>query len=110
MKASSFATIVNFIRENLTGTIENIFAEINKVIFQKENVDLEHTYIDGTKIEANANKYSWVWKKSCIKNRDKTFEKVSEIIDIINDEDLKLLNVKIEKRSEYTIEYLEQIL
>lgn len=37
MKAPSFATI------------ENIFVEINKVIFQKEKVDLDHTYIDGTK-------------------------------------------------------------
>ena len=110
MKAPSFATIGNFIRENLTDAIENIFIEINKIIFEKENVDLEHTYIDGTKIEANANKYSWVWKKSCIKNRDKTFKKVSEIIDIINEEDLKLMNIKIEKREEYTIEYLEQIL
>ena len=110
MKAPSFATIENFIRNNLTHTIENIFVEINKVIFQKEKVDLDHTYIDGTKMEANANKYSWVWKKSCIKNRDKTFEKVSEIIDIINVEDLELMNVKIEKRSEYTIEYLEQML
>ena len=44
-----------------------------------------------------------MWKKSCIKNRDKTFEKVSEIIDIINAEDLKLMNIKIEKRNEYTI-------
>ena len=34
-----------------------------------ENVDLNHVYIDGTKIEANANKYSWVWKKSCEKNQ-----------------------------------------
>lgn len=110
MKAPSFVTIGNFIRENLTNTIEDIFVEINKVIFEKEKVDLEHTYIDGTKIEANANKYSWVWKKSCIKNRDKTFEKVSAIIDIINAEDLELMNIKIEKRNEYTIEYLEQIL
>ncbi len=58
MKAPSFATIENFIRNNLTHTIENIFVEINKVIFQKEKVDLDHTYIDGTKMEANANKYS----------------------------------------------------
>ncbi len=107
MKAPSFVTIRNFIRENLTNTIEDIFTQINKVIFEKENVDLEHTYIDGIKIEANANKYSWVWKKSCIKNRDKTFEKVSEIIDIINAEDLELMIIKIEKRNEYTIEYLE---
>ena len=38
--------------------IENIFLAINKVIFEKDNVDLNHTYIDGTKIEANANKYT----------------------------------------------------
>lgn len=110
MKAPSFATIGNFIRENLTSKIENIFLEINKVIFQKEQVDLEHVYIDGTKIEANANKYSWVWKKSCIKNRDKIFLKVTELIDKINEEDLLLLNVKIETRREYAIEYLDQIL
>ena len=110
MKAPSFATIGNFIREKLTDTIENIFIEINKVIFEKENVDIEHTYIDGTKIEANANKYSWVWKKSCIKNRDKTFKKISEIIDIINEEELKLMSIKIEKREIYTIEYLGQII
>ena len=29
-----------------------------------------YVYIDGTKIEANANKYTWVWKKSCITNRN----------------------------------------
>ena len=109
MKAPTFVTIGNFIRENLTNKIEEIFVEINKVIFEKEKVDLEHTYIDGTKIEANANKYSWVWKKSSMKNRDKTFKKVTEIIDEINEEDLKLMSIKIEKRSEYAIEYLEEM-
>lgn len=64
MDAPSFATIGNFIRDDLTTSIEKIFVEINKTIFEKENVDIEHTYIDGTKIEANANKYTWVWKKS----------------------------------------------
>lgn len=77
MKAPTFATIGNFIRNNLTNCIEDIFLSINQVIFEKENVDLEHTYIDGTKIEANANKYSWVWKKSCITNRNRVFEKIS---------------------------------
>lgn len=62
MKAPTFATIGNFIRDDLTDSIENIFLAINKVIFEKDNMDLNHTYIDGTKIEANANKYTWVWK------------------------------------------------
>ncbi len=110
MKAPSFVTIGNFMKDNLTTKIEEIFTDINKVIFEKEQVDLEHTYIDGTKIEANANKYSWVWKKSCIKNRDKTFEKVSEIIEEINKEDLQYLNVKMEERNEYAIEFIEEMI
>lgn len=110
MKAPSFVTIGNFIRDDLTNSIENIFVAINKVIIEKENIDLEHTYIDGSKFEANANKYSWVWKKSCITNRDKVFKKVTEIIEKINTEDLVILNTKFEKREEYAIEYLEDII
>ena len=83
---------------------------INTYIFDVDKVDLDHTYIDGTKIEANANRYSWVWKKSCIKNRDKVFEKVSSLIDEINDKTLSYLGIKIEKREEYAIDYLENIL
>lgn len=110
MKAPSFATLGNFIREDLTNSIENIFVAINKVIFKKENVDIDHVYIDGSKFEANANKYSWVWKKSCINNRDKVFKKISELIDKINVEELALLNIKFEKRIEYAIEYLEELI
>ena len=32
--------------------------------FNDEHVDLQHLYIDGSKFEANANKYTWVWKKA----------------------------------------------
>ena len=64
MKAPSFATFGNLIRDELTESIEQIFNDINAYIFDVDKVDLDHTYIDGTKIEANANRYSWVWKKS----------------------------------------------
>lgn len=109
MKAPSFATFGNFIRNELTNTIEQIFIDVNKYIFDKDNVDLEHAYIDGTKIEANANKYTWVWKKACIKNREKVFVKVTELIDSIN-EVLCLFGVKFETREEYAIEYLESLI
>ena len=62
MKAPTYVTIGNFINNELNNCIEDIFKEVNKIIFMKENVDLDHTYIDGTKIEANANKYTLVWK------------------------------------------------
>ena len=50
-------TIDNFMNNVLNGKIEEIFADINAYIFEQENVDMDHVYIDGTKIEANANKY-----------------------------------------------------
>ena len=49
-------TIDNFMNNCLVDSIENIFNEINRYIFEVEKVDLEHIYIDGTKLEANANK------------------------------------------------------
>lgn len=56
MKAPSYATFGIFIRNELTDSIEQIFLDVNSYIFQKDHVDLEHAYIDGTKIEANANR------------------------------------------------------
>ncbi len=56
--------------------------------FTVENVDLNHVYIDGTKIEANANKYSWVWKKAVRKNRLKVFARITELLGEMNEKDL----------------------
>ena len=110
MKAPSHMTFANFINEELCESIEGIFLAINREIFEEEDVDLEHTYLDGTKIEANANKYTWVWKKSCLRNRDKVFEKVTDLIGRMNEKVLACLGVKIEPRSEYAVEYLEGLL
>lgn len=48
-KASSFATFGNIIRNKLTDSIEQTFLNVNTYIFEKNHVDVEHTYIDGTK-------------------------------------------------------------
>lgn len=110
MKPPSHTTIGSFIKNKLTGTIEKIFADINSYIFEKEAVDISHVYIDGTKLEANANKYTWVWKKSCIKNRDKVFEKISVLLEEVNSKVLSFLGIKLETRNEYTVEYMEKML
>ena len=104
----SHMTIDNFMNNVLSESIEKIFADINSYIFEKENVDLNHIYIDGTKIIANANKYSWVWKKSCEKNRLKIFAKLTELLGEMN-ERIASFGVKFGVREEYAIEYLEQL-
>lgn len=110
MKAPSFVTFGNLIRNELTDSIEQIFIDVNSYIFEADHVDLEHTYIDGTKMEANANRYTWVWKKSCLRNRDKVFEKLSALIDSMNTAVLNYLGVKLEKRTEYAIDYVAELL
>ena len=109
-KAPSHMTISNFINHELKESIEEIFQEINQYIFEKEAVDLRHIYMDGTKIAANANRYSWVWKKSCETSRKKVFAKVSEVLEGINHSGIELQGVTFGKREEYAIEYLEYIL
>lgn len=106
----SHMTIDNFQNNYLKDSIENIFNEINKVIFAKDNVDLEHIYIDGTKMEANANKYSWVWKNACLTSRLKLFKKITILLDKINENILCYECYRYETREEYAIEYLERVL
>ena len=106
--APSFMTIDNFMNHCLSESIGDIFIEINKYIFEQENVDLNHVYIDGTKLVANANKYSWVWKKNSIKNRKKSFDKITALLEEINQE-IMYQGVRFDIRTEYAIEYLEQI-
>ena len=109
MPAPSFMTIDNFINNNLADSIEAIFSEINAYIFEHEKVDINHVYIDGTKLPANANKYSWVWKKSCLKNRQKVFLKVTQLLEEMN-QTILFHGVKFDGREEYAIEYFEEIL
>ena len=104
----SYRTFGYFINEILSESIEEIFADINKAIFEEEHVDLEHIYIDGTKFEANANKYSWVWKKATEKSRYRLYKKITEVIEAIN-EDLTWSGRKISPNTEYVPEYLDEI-
>lgn len=110
MAAPTYGTLCNFINEELSCELEEIAQDINRYIFEQEQVDLDHIYIDGTKIEANANKYSWVWKKSSQKSIQREFAKITRAISEANAEILQYQGKKIGIREEYAPEYLEHIL
>lgn len=42
-------------------------------------IDEESIYIDGTKIEASANKYTFVWRKNIERYNNKVIERFKEI-------------------------------
>ena len=109
MKAPTFKTIGNFMNEILVDSIEDIFRDMNKYIFAVENVDQTHLYIDGTKMEANANKYTWVWKKASIRSRERLYKKLTMLFQEMNETTLLAYGVQIGIREEYAIEYVEDI-
>lgn len=109
-KPPTHVTIGNFINDVLGEDIKLLFDHINKYIFDKEGVDLDHTYIDGTKIRANANIYSWVWKKASITSRNRVFRYLTELIKEINESTLSSYGVMLSPREEYAIEYAEDLL
>lgn len=104
----SYRTFGYFINEILQDKIENIFNDINHAIFNDEHVDLQHLYIDGSKFEANANKYTWVWKKAAEKFRYKLYEKITAEIEEINAE-IAWSGVQITTNPEYVPDYLNEI-
>lgn len=103
----SYRTFGYFINEILADSIEEIFNDINKKIFETEHVDLQHLYIDGSKFEANANKYSWVWKKATEKSRYRLFDKITALFQEINHE-LEYTEVRFCINTEYAPEYLKE--
>ena len=106
-KVPSYRTFGYFINEILSDSIEKLFCDINQKIFEKEHTDLQHLYIDGSKFEANANKYSWVWKKATEKSRYRLFEKITSLFQEINLE-LQYTGIKFRINTEYSPEYLKE--
>ena len=75
----SHMSFQRLIKERLKGQIEAIFLDINRVLIQKEAIQTDVLYIDGTKFEANATKNSFVWKKAVLKFREKLYLKITKV-------------------------------
>lgn len=71
-----FRTINKFRSEKLKDSIEEIFVAAVKLLNRKGYVSLEKYFVDGTKIESAANRYTFVWKKAVEKNEKKLDEKL----------------------------------
>ena len=81
----SYRTINRFrVAEGMEELIRDLFIDLNLRLKMEELVTLDYLFIDGTKIEANANKYSFVWKKAT----DKFSAKLQEQIQVYFQEEI----------------------
>ena len=79
-----FITINRF-RLRVKDEIDNVFTQLVLILAERGFVSLDVEYIDGTKIESKANKYTFVWKKTVVKNRARLMEKIRVLLSQIDD-------------------------
>lgn len=74
--APDHATIARFRSIHLATCAKEIFAQMDIRLAGLGEISLDNIFIDGTKIEACANKYKFVWKKAVTKNLQKLMDKI----------------------------------
>ena len=80
MNRPDFRTINLFRSRRLKGVFEDVFTQVVTMLNEEGLVSLDVQYIDGTKIESAANRYTFVWRKSVEKNKAKLEEKIRAIL------------------------------
>lgn len=75
-----FRTINRFRSGRMKEIIYETFFAIVDLLHEEGLVKLEDYFLDGTKLEANANKYTFVWKGSTLKYDQKLDEKFRQIV------------------------------
>ena len=78
--APDHATFARFRSIHFAPCSKRILAEMSNTLFELGEVSGETIFIDGTKIEASANKYTFVWKKTVTKNQEKLLVKLADFV------------------------------
>jgi transposase len=63
MQRPDHNTINRFRSDKLKGVLKEVFAQVVTLMAEQGLMDIKTNYVDGTKLEANANKYTFVWGK-----------------------------------------------
>ena len=98
-KAPDHSTIARFRTGFLADACENLFYQMVRRLEESGELSKETVFIDGTKLEACANKYTFVWKKSVGKWEAKMYGRIQEAVCLLNQEYLCQFRVGEESRT-----------
>ena len=116
MQTPDFRTINIFRSKRLADKFDNIFTQIVLLLHEENLVSLKVQYIDGTKIESVANKYTFVWKGSTEKNKVKLENNIREVLKAAEsalamesaDEQQSLTSEEMEKRADRILKKMDE--
>ena len=79
--APDHATFARFVSLHFAQCSKKTLAEVSKLLYSLGEISGKSIFIDGTKIESVANKYTFVWKKAVTKNQAKLFDKILALVE-----------------------------
>ena len=85
-KAPNHHETARFRSIRLPECTEELFYQLAERLYSLGEIKYEHLFVDGTKIEANANKYSFVWKKSVTKYEVRLLERLETVVQEISNQ------------------------
>ena len=105
----SYRTINRF-RSNplIENLLRECFVQFRNQLVEKELIEEEAIFIDGTKIEANANKFTFVWRKSVERYSDQLIEKSDQLYDELLKKEI-IPAIEREHEEELSVEELEEV-
>ena len=116
--APDHATFARFRSIHFAPCSKRILAEMSNTLFDLGEVSGETLFIDGTKIEASANKYTFVWKKTVTKNQAKLLIKLADFVaeceqlydlKIVYGDTVKIKHVKKLRKKLYALKQSENV-
>lgn len=114
MQKPDHNTINRFRGNRLENSLKSVFAKVVMLFHDSGMLDIKDIYTDGTKIEANANKYSFVWGNSIKTRKKKMLEQINELWEYTKSvsqaemEDVRVTSYE-EINSENVTEVIEEI-
>ncbi len=75
-----YRTINYFRGKRLKDHIQQLFADVVRMLHELQYVSLQVQYIDGTKIESASGRYTFVWKGAVEKNKAKLEGKIQSVL------------------------------
>ena len=112
------ATFARFRSIHFAPCSKRILAEMSNTLYDLGEISGEIIFIDGTKIEASANKYTFVWKKAVTKKQAKLLQKLADFVAeceqlydlrIVYGNTIKIKHVKRLRKKLYALKETEHI-
>jgi len=79
MRKPDHNTINRFRGQRLQHTLKPIFNQVVLMLYEEGLLNIRDLYTDGTKIEANANRYTFVWGKAIKTSRERISRQLDEL-------------------------------